>query len=109
SIYSPSNRQPPVTRLDVKNGAGQPLRAKPAAMAFVPPAGNIGDACAPDAQGIAYIAYPNCHMVAGVDVSTGTIVTGVQFDSSGVPSKLDQNTITCQDECDATMAPTPGV
>ncbi|HEY5951399.1 MAG TPA: hypothetical protein VIV40_38160, partial [Kofleriaceae bacterium] len=97
---------PIVQRMDVKNAAGAPIRARPAAMTFQPPEGVIGVQCGPLPTGIAYIAYPSCHMVAGVDVATGTIVTAVTFDANGVPTLSDGN-VSCPAECDG-AAPTPG-
>jgi hypothetical protein len=109
-----------VYRMDVKNAAGEPIRARPAALVMEPPGGTIGEVCAKaevdasgtvldsGARGLAYIAYPSCRLVAGVDVSTGTIVTGIQFDASGVPAIVD-GTVTCPNECDGTDAITPGV
>jgi hypothetical protein len=103
-----NDTEPLVNRLDVKNAAGEIIRARPAAMAFEPPGGVIGAHCPAQPTGLAYIAYPSCHLVAGVDASTGTIVTGIQFDpTTGVPSVITGN-VTCPAECDG-AAITPGV
>ncbi|HUS33142.1 MAG TPA: hypothetical protein VMZ53_31790 [Kofleriaceae bacterium] len=108
-VYTPTDREASVSRLEVKNAAGAVIRAKPAAMAFEPAGGNIGDACPSTATGIAYIAYPGCHLVAGVDVGSGTMVTAISFET-GVPVVVtDTSAITCPAECDGTMAPTPGL
>lgn len=98
---------PLVERMDVKNALGEVIRARPAAMAFEPAGGVIGARCPATPTGLAYIAYPSCHLVAGVDVSTGTIVTGVQFDANGVANVVDSN-VTCPAECDGAPI-TPGV
>jgi hypothetical protein len=109
NIKSPTNRSPAVSRMDVKNAAGQIIRAKPVAMVMEPPGGVIGELCPMEPQGLAYIAYPGCHLVAGVDVSTGTMVNAITFDANGIPTYVtDTSTITCSDECGGTMAPTPG-
>ena len=97
--------EPLVKRMEVKNAAGEPIKARPAAMVFEPPAGTIGAECAATPQGLAYIAYPGCHLVAGVDVSTGTVVTSIQY-GSGAPVIGDGN-IQCPSECGG-AAPTPG-
>lgn len=87
-----------INRIAVKNAAGQIIKAKAAAMVGEPPSGTIGNACPATPTGLMYIAYPGCHLVAGVDVSTGTIVNGIQYDASGVASIVDGN-VTCPDEC----------
>lgn len=97
-----------VSRLVVTNAAGQPIRAKPAAIVAEPAGGTIGVGCPMTATGLAYIAYPNCHLVAGVDLATGTIVTGVQYDATGVPTLLANGNVSCPDECGSAPT-TPGV
>ena len=57
--------------------------------------------------GLAYIAYPSCHAVAGIDVSTGTIVTHILFDAMGVPTVVPNGNLSCPAECDG-MPTTPG-
>ncbi|HEY5925513.1 MAG TPA: hypothetical protein VIV11_27700, partial [Kofleriaceae bacterium] len=100
--------EPIVNRMDVKNAAGEVIRARPAAMVFEPPGGTIGVACPAQPTGIAYIAYPSCHLVAAVDVSTGTIVSGIQFDAvTGVPMVVSGN-VSCPSECNGAVI-TPGV
>jgi hypothetical protein len=96
-----------VDRLAVTNGAGQPVRAKAAAMVMEPPGGTIGATCPDTATGLAYVAFPSCHLVAGIDTATGTIKDGVQWDASGVPTLIDPMTISCPDECSGD-AVTPG-
>ena len=108
SIYSPTDREPSVNRLEVKNAAGEVIRARPAAMVMEPAGGTIGSVCPAQATGLAYIAYPSCHLVAGVDVATGTIVTGVTFDVNGAATMLADGNVSCPDECGGTTTPTPG-
>lgn len=91
--------EPKVVRMNVTNASGQVIRARPAAMTFEPAGGVIGEFCPAQPTGLAYIAYPSCHLVAGVDVATGRIVTGVQFDAAGVPTVVDGN-VSCPAECD---------
>lgn len=105
SVFTPD---PIVNRMNVTNAAGEPIRARPTAMAFQPPEGVIGNACPAAPVGLAYIAYPSCHLVAGVDVSTGKIVTGIKYDDLGVPTITDGN-VSCPSECDDPMPATPGV
>lgn len=87
-----------IHRIPVKNASGQIIKARAAAMVAEPPTGTIGNACPATPTGLVYIAYPGCHLVAGVDVSTGTIVNGIQYDLSGVATVVDGN-VSCPDEC----------
>ena len=93
------NQKPIVDRLAVTNGNGTPLRARPAAMAMQPPGGTIGVECPATATGLAYVAYPSCHLVAAIDTATGVIKDGLQWDAAGIPGPIDPATITCPDEC----------
>ena len=96
-----------VDKLQVKNGAGVPLGARPGAMVMEPPGGTIGVECPMHPTGIALVAYPGCHLVAAVDTSTATVVGGLSF-ATAVPMKIDPATVTCPDEC-AGGAVTPGI
>ena len=87
-----------VNRIDIVNSSGAPLRAKPAAMATEPVSGTIGQACPAQPTGLVYVAYPSCHLVAGVDAATGKIVTGIKYDASGVASIVG-GAVECPDEC----------
>ncbi|MEO7734068.1 MAG: hypothetical protein ABIY55_24100 [Kofleriaceae bacterium] len=101
-----------INRLSVRNGAMSPIaiRAKPAAMVVQPsdPGVEVTTSCpigdsaltAP-ATGLAYIAYPGCNLVAGVDLASGAIQQGIQFTGT-VPkilSPADLAILTCVDEC----------
>ena len=33
-----------------------------------------------------FFAYPSCHLVAAIDSTTGTIVSGIQYDAAGTPT-----------------------
>ena len=97
-----------VDRLDVKNSAGQSIHSKPAAMLAQPSSGVIGVACPAQATGIVYIAYPGCHAVATVDVSTGNVVGGITYDAAGVPTIFTGGNLTCPDECSTGVSTTAG-
>ncbi|HEU0037348.1 MAG TPA: hypothetical protein VFQ53_42350 [Kofleriaceae bacterium] len=86
-----------VRRLEVTNATGVPIHAKPAAMVMEPATDVIGKTCSETASGLAYIAYPSCHLVAAVDLSTGKITSGISF-AGGTPAIVDGN-VTCPDEC----------
>jgi hypothetical protein len=96
-----------VNRLAVTNASGQPVRAKPAAMAVQPASGTIGVACPATPTGLVYIAYPSCHLVAGVDLATGTVVNSISIDATGMPTIGDGN-ISCPDECGGGGLTAPG-
>jgi hypothetical protein len=103
-----SNNEP--VRIDseaIVNANGIPMRAKPAAIASQPAGGTIGVTCPATPTGEVFIAYPNCHLVAGVDLATGTVINGIQFDSNGVATIVD-GTVTCPDECSGGGQTTPG-
>jgi hypothetical protein len=99
---------PIVNRMQVTNGAGQPVQAAAAAMAMEPSGGTIGVDCPATATGVAYVAFPGCHLVAAVDTSTGMIKDGLQWDAAGLPTAINPMTITCPNECGG-QAVTPGV
>lgn len=93
-----------VDRLPVKNGMNQLILARPAAMVAEPGLDEsaVGDACPATPTGKVYVAYPSCHLVAGVDLSTGVITSGIRFDAAGVPTILgaaELAGITCPVEC----------
>jgi hypothetical protein len=116
-----------VDRIPVKNQMGTTILARPAAMIAEPSTDVIGNECktfnpldltaksgsALAPQGVAYIAYPSCHLVAAIDMSikgtdgtVGRIVAGIQFDPMGgkqgeakLLSADEVQTISCPAEC----------
>jgi len=98
-VASAAALNPPalVDRLDVKNAAGTPIHAKPAAMLDEPAGGVIGNACPANATGQVFISYPSCHLVAEVDLATGNVVAGISFTSSG--TTITDGNVSCPDEC----------
>ncbi len=106
-LVGDANMKAVVKRMNVVNAANEPIRARPAAMVVEPPSGVIGSRCAATPTGLVYISYPSCHLVAGVDMATGQIVTGVQFAADGTPTIVDGN-VTCPNECGGGGIVTPG-
>lgn len=96
-----------VDRLDVTDASGNKVRSKPAAMQMQPPGGTVGVACGPTASGLAWVAYPSCHAIAAIDVSTGKVQSSITFDPSGVPTLDATGNLSCPDECSG-AAVTPG-
>jgi len=90
-----------VERVPVHSQAGVPLLARPAAMVAQPSTTALGLACPATATGLVYIAYPGCHLVAGIDLATGTVVSGISFASAGprLLSTAEVASVTCPDEC----------
>lgn len=91
-----------VERVAVTNAAGGMILARPAAMVAEPGTTAAGNACPATATGRVYIAYPSCHLVAGVDTATGKIVAGIAYAADGTPSILSGaalDNVTCPAEC----------
>jgi hypothetical protein len=102
--------QAQVSRLAVTNAAGVAIEARPAAMVAEPGLAaktDIGKTCPATTTGRVYVAYPNCHLVAAVNLATGKIESGIRFDAAGVATIVD-GTVTCPRECGAAAPPTPG-
>lgn len=96
-----------VNRIAVKNASGEPMRAKPRSMVAEPPGGTIGNVCPAAPTGIVYVTYPSCHAVAGIDLSTGTIVNNITFADDGTPTLHPDGNLSCPDECGGGVT-TPG-
>ncbi|HET9622519.1 MAG TPA: hypothetical protein VFP84_14200 [Kofleriaceae bacterium] len=82
-----------VNRLPITTPNGTPVYAKPAAMVGEPSLSvqQLGQECKAAPQGLAYVAFPGCNMVAGVDLSSGTagkITSMITFDAAGAPTVL---------------------
>lgn len=124
-----------VDRIPVKNQMRTTILARPAAMVAEPSTDVIGNECktldpsdpvatsgsALAPQGVAYIAYPSCHLVAAIDMSkapagpmpegpAGTIVAAIRYDAGGpkLLSPAEVQTVTCPAECGVSGAPTAG-
>lgn len=102
---------PTVVRRQPITVADQVMRARPAAMVVAPGTATLGNRCPAMPTGVAYVAYPSCNLVAAVDLASGQIVSGIQFDASGVATVVDGGAVSCPSECPAdpeAEAPTPG-
>ena len=86
-----------VKRVQVVNASGDPVLARPVHMVAEPMSTDVGYACPAEPQGVVYIAYPDCNLVAAVDPATGTIVSGIHF-GDGTIDITDGN-VTCDNEC----------
>jgi hypothetical protein len=100
------------TRVPVKTASGAPLAASPG-WVTAPPPNTARSTCAATPSGVAYVAYPSCHMVAAVDLADGTIKSTLAFAPGAAPTIGDGN-VTCPQECEeiagaAASAATAGV
>ncbi|MEM9488548.1 MAG: hypothetical protein AAGC55_05360, partial [Myxococcota bacterium] len=81
--------RPQLQRIDLTTASGQPIIDRPAAMVGDPRFGDPGQDCPAEPQGYVYIAYPDCHLVAVIDVASGQAVAGIQFAADGSVSISD--------------------
>ncbi len=91
---------------------GAPLAARPATIAMPPPATPDASTCGPKPTGLAYLAYPACHMVGVVDLATGALTETIRFAkgaTEGAPPivTIGGPDITCPTECAAFGMPMP--
>ena len=91
-------RGPEISRISVKNALGDVIDAKPAAIVVSPQSTEIGNECPLAPTGTAYIAYPDCNLVAAVDLATGTIEGGLRFLADGSAVVVDGN-VSCRSQC----------
>jgi hypothetical protein len=106
-----------IDRVPVTKPNGDPILSKPAAMVGQPGTQTVGNACPTTATGQVYIAYPSCHMVAGIDLATGKLVSAISFDATGAASIVTGdalNALSCPNECPSprtgpVQEPSPGV
>jgi hypothetical protein len=88
-----------VTRVSITNSAGDEVLAEPRAMVTEPSSsGVMGDACPASPDGLVYVAYPDCHMVAVVHSGTGEVRAGIRFNDDGTTEIVD-GSFTCPDQC----------
>lgn len=103
---------PTIGRTAITNAAGEVVDAKPRAITMGPQSTEYGVACPAEPRGIAYVAYPDCNLVAAVDLASGQIQAGVQFDEDGNAQIVDGN-VQCRSQCgggnEATPFPDGGV
>jgi hypothetical protein len=94
------------TRVAVVDGAGQPVLARPAAMAAEPE--GTTTACQASPAGIVYVAYPGCHSVAAIVAGTGQIVAHIDFAADGTATVVRDGNLSCPAECGTAVPGTDG-
>src|SRR5690606_29140386 len=62
---------------------GAPLLARPRALVVDQPATLEPATCPERPRGVGYVAYPECHLVAAVDLGSGEVLAGVSFADGG--------------------------
>ncbi|HEY4239745.1 MAG TPA: hypothetical protein VGM88_08015 [Kofleriaceae bacterium] len=95
-----------VDRLPVKTASGATVLAKPAAMVAEPSEGPAGYTCGGTAIGKVFVAYPACHAIAEIDVSSGTVLSTILFDANGTAHMDSSGELTCPNECGTTIGAT---
>lgn len=101
-----SNVQASVYRTPVVDAAGEPIGAKPHSMVGDPRAATVGVECPSRAQGLLYITYPDCGLVAAVDAASGEVLAGVLFHEDGSVEITDGH-VGCTGGC-GEVVPPPG-
>lgn len=102
--------RPVIRRMAITNAAGEPIGARPGAMAGDPRSAPVGFECPDAPEGQIYIAYPECNMVAAVDASTGVVSAGIVFRDDGTVEITDGNVgcaATCGGAADPAMSQLP--
>jgi hypothetical protein len=87
-----------ISRVAITNAGGEPMLAKPRTLIGGPAEQTVGLECPAQATGVAYVAYPACHLVAAVDMATGVIQAGIQFAEDGTATLTD-GAVSCPQEC----------
>ena len=89
-----------VTRkIEVVGGDGAPLLAVPTAIEVFNRETALDESCPEQATGVAYVAYPACDLVLGIDLVTGNAVGGIKFDADGTARIASEAEWVCSDEC----------
>ncbi len=91
-----------VERVSIKAADGTPLLAQPRSIVGVPGNSELGFECKDKPEGLVYVSYPDCHMVAAINPGTGAVVAGLSFAMDGTVTVTDGNV-----SCDAQCAPRP--
>jgi hypothetical protein len=64
--------------------------------------------CPAAPTGLVYVAYPGCHSVAAVRVTTGQIEAHIDFAVDGTATFVRDGNLACPAECGASAPATPG-
>lgn len=109
SVVDDDESTPPdIQSLAVTNALGEPVTARPAAMVAEPAGGTIGVECPATPQGLVWVAYPDCHLVAGIRAGTGVIETGIRFNPDGSAEVITGDLVSCPAQCGGGGALTAG-
>lgn len=93
-------RSASVVRTPVTDASGTILRSKPRAIAAPPQTDEIGFSCPEEPEGIAYVAYPSCDLVAAIDLASGSFAGGVVLRDDGTTElATEADLAACPVEC----------
>ncbi len=89
-----------VNRVAITTPAGDELLARPRSITAGPQTDVIGEACPLEAEGLVYITYPDCNLVAVADAATGEVQSGLAFRETGiVEAATDADFAACPVQC----------
>lgn len=91
--------EPTVRRQAVTTPGGAAVRARPAALLAAADERLIGRACPAEPDGLFFVAYPDCHVVAVVRADTGVTQASIRFADDGTAT-IEDGEIACPAECD---------
>lgn len=89
-----------VNRVSITTPAGDLLLTRPRSITAGPQTDVVGEACPLAADGLVYITYPECNLVATVDAATGEVLSGLAFRETGiVEAATDADFAACPVQC----------
>ncbi len=89
-----------VNRLSITTPAGDLLLSRPRSITAGPQTEVVGEACPLAAEGLVYITYPDCNLVAAVDAASGEVQSGLAFRETGiVEAATDADFAACPVQC----------
>ncbi len=89
-----------VGRVAITTPAGDLLLTRPRSMATGPQTEEIGNTCPLAAEGLVYISYPACNLVAAVEAATGVIQSALAFREDGtIEVASDADFAACPVQC----------
>lgn len=73
-----------VNRVAITTPAGNALLARPRTITGGPQTDTIGETCPVAAEGLVYVTYPDCHIVAALEAATGEVQLALVFRDTGI-------------------------
>jgi hypothetical protein len=89
-----------VNRFSFTAPNGEPILARPRTITTGPQTEEVGSACPASPEGLVYVAYPGCNMVAAVTAESGVVQTALAFrDDGSIELASDADYAACPIEC----------